>query len=100
MDIESILIEPVVTEKTNAMREEKSVKYVFRVLPAANKLQVMDAVRKIFNVKPVSCNVAWVKSKTKTTRTKSGQREGQKSAWKKAIVTLSPGEKIDIFEGV
>lgn len=100
MIIENVLIEPVVTEKTNAMREDKSVKYVFRVLPAANKLQVMDAVRKVFNVKPVSCNMVWVKSKKKTTRTKSGYREGQKSAWKKAVVTLSPGEKIEIFEGV
>ncbi len=100
MDIESVLIEPVVTEKTNAMREEKSVKYVFRVAPAANKFQVMDAVRKAFNVKPVACNIICVKSKKKTTRTKSGYREGAKSAWKKAVVTLSPGEKIDIFEGV
>lgn len=100
MDIERVLIEPVVTEKTNGMREEKNIKYVFRVLPSANKLQVMDAVRKIFDVKPVSCNIAWVKCKTKTTRTKSGNREGQKVAWKKAVVTLSPGEKINIFEGV
>ena len=100
MDIERVLIEPVVTEKTNGMREEKNIKYVFRVSPSANKLQVMDAVRKIFDVKPVSCNIAWVKSKTKTTRTKSGNREGQKAAWKKAVVTLSPGEKINIFEGV
>ncbi len=100
MEVESVLLEPVVTEKTNAMREEKSVKYVFRVMSAANKLQVMDAVRKLFNVKPIACNMSWVKSKKKTTRTKSGYREGQKSSWKKAVVTLSPGEKIDIFEGV
>ncbi|MCL2791752.1 MAG: 50S ribosomal protein L23 [Spirochaetaceae bacterium] len=100
MKVESILIEPVVTEKTNAMREAKSFKYAFRITPEANKFQVMDAVRKMFNVKPVACNVAWVKSKKKTSRTKSGFREGEKAAWKKAIVTLSPGEKIDIFEGV
>lgn len=100
MELENILIEPVVTEKTNAMREEESVKYVFKVLPAANKHQVSEAVEKIFNVKTVACNVMWVKGKKKTTRTKSGYREGQKSSWKKAIVTLSPGEKIDLFEGV
>ncbi len=65
MELENILIEPVVTEKTNAMREEESVKYVFRVLPAANKHQVSEAVEKIFNVKPVACNVMWVKGKKK-----------------------------------
>ncbi len=100
MELENILIEPVITEKTNSMREEESVKYVFRVLPAANKHQVCEAVEKLFNVKPVACNVMWVKGKKKTTRTKSGYRKGQKPSWKKAIVTLSPGEKIDLFEGV
>ena len=100
MNPENILIEPVVTEKTNAMREDKSLKYAFRVLSEANKFQVMDAVRKLFNVKPISCNIAWVKSKKKTSRTRSGYREGEKAGWKKAIITLSPGEKIDIFEGV
>jgi len=100
MDYDKILIEPVVTEKTNIMREGKSVKYVFRVLPDANKLQIMEAVKEAFNVKPMNCNVAWVKGKKKTTRTKGGYRAGQKSSWKKAVVTLSPGEKIDIFEGV
>ncbi len=100
MELENILIEPVVTEKTNAMREDKSVKYVFRVLSAANKYQVSEAVEKLFNVKPVACNVMWVKGKKKATRTKAGYRVGQKPSWKKAIVTLSPGQKIDIFEGV
>jgi large subunit ribosomal protein L23 len=100
MVMENILVEPVVTEKTNAMREGKNAKYAFRVLADVNKFQIMDAVRKLFNVKPVACNVTWVKSKKKTKRTKSGYREGKKAAWKKAIVTLSPGEKIDIFEGV
>lgn len=99
MVLENILIEPVVTEKTNGMREDKSIKYVFRVMSEANKYQIMDAVRKLFNVKPVSCNVSWVKGKKKTSRTKSGYRTGEKPAWKKAVVTLSPGEKIDIFEG-
>lgn len=100
MDMESVLIEPVVTEKTNSMRDGKNIKYVFRVQPASNKFQIMDAVRKLFNVKPVTCNVLWVKSKVKVTRGKGGFKKGEKSAWKKAVVTLSPGEKIEIFEGV
>lgn len=100
MTLENILIEPVVTEKTNILKEEKAVKYVFKVLPDANKLQIMEAVKKIFKVNPVSCNVMWVRGKKKATRTKSGHRMGEKSSWKKAIVTLAPGEKIDIFEGV
>ena len=100
MKAENILIEPVVTEKTNVMRENKSAKYVFRVFAEANKFQVMDAIKKLFNVKPISCNIAWVKSKKKVSRTKSGFRDGEKAGWKKAVITLSPGEKIDIFEGI
>ncbi len=100
MVLENILIEPVVTEKTNIMREENAMKYAFKVLPDANKLQIMEAVEKVFGVKPTACNVLWVKGKKKTTRTRSGYRIGEKSSWKKAIVTLAPGDKIDMFEGV
>ena len=94
MTIEQILIEPVLSEKTNVMRDEG--KYVFRVDPRATKLQIKEAVRKLYNVHPVSCNVMRVGGKPKRLRS----RPGYTSSWKKAIVRLSKDEKISIFEGV
>lgn len=94
MIYEQILIEPVLSEKTNSMRDEG--KYVFRVDPRANKIQIMEAVRRLYKVNPVSCNVMRVGGKPKRLRS----RPGYTSSWKKAIVKLSKDEKISIFEGV
>jgi len=94
MTMDRIIIEPVVTEKTNIMRE--SHKYVFKVDSRANKYQIMDAVRKLYNVHPLSCNVLRTATKPKRLR----YREGWTSSWKKAIITIAPEEKIAIFEGV
>jgi len=94
MTFDDVIIEPVLTEKTNILRERGE--YVFRVDARANKFQIMDAVRKLFNVHPVKCNIIVVKGKPKRVR----YRLGKTSTWKKAIVCLSNGEKIDIFEGV
>ena len=94
MNYEQILIEPVLSEKANILREEG--KYVFRVDPRANKFQIKEAVRRIYNVHPVSCTVMMVGGKPKRLRT----RPGYTSSWKKAIVRLSKDEKIAIFEGV
>ena len=91
---ESILIEPVLSEKANLLREEG--KYVFRVDPRANKIQIKEAVRRIYNVHPISCTVMNVGGKPKRLRS----RPGYTSSWKKAIVRLPKDEKISIFEGV
>ncbi len=99
MRADQIIIEPVLTEKTNAMREGDSKKYVFKVHPAANKTMIMQAVNQLFSVKPVSCNVLNVKKKPRTSRTKSGQKKGFTTPWKKAIVTLKSGDKIAAVEG-
>jgi large subunit ribosomal protein L23 len=93
LDADQIIIEPIVTEKTNAMRENH--RYVFRVDSRANKLQVMQAVRKLFNVHPLGCNIIVVKGKPKRQR----YALGYTARWKKAIITLNPTEKIGIFEG-
>ena len=100
MDANRVIIEPVLTEKTNLMREGEEKKYVFKVDPRANKIQIMHAVKTVFSVQPAKCNIINVKGKTKTQRTKSGSRKGSTTPWKKAIVTLKKGEKIDAFEGV
>jgi len=93
MQYESILIEPVLSEKTNLMREEG--KYVFRVDPRATKIQVKEAVTRLFEVHPISCTVMNVKGKPKRLR----NRAGYTSSWKKAIVRLAKGETIKAFEG-
>ena len=82
------------------MKEGACVKYAFRVHDSANKFEVMDAVYKLFSVKPKSCNIVSVKEKTKTRRTRSGKTVGKVPGWKKAIVTLAKGDKISVFEGV
>ena len=91
---EDVLIEPVLSEKANQMREEG--KYVFKVAQSANKFQIKEAVRKLFNVNPVSCNVMVVGGKPKRQRYKKGYTP----SWKKAIVRLPKDEKITTFEGV
>lgn len=94
MVYEDILIEPVLSEKATLMREEG--KYVFKVHPDASKIEIKEAVRKLFGVKVIDCTVMNVYGKMKRVRT----RPGRTSSWKKAIVRLAPGETIKVFEGV
>jgi len=70
MTYEQILIEPVLSEKANILREEG--KYVFKVDPRATKLQIKEAVRRIYNVHPVSCTVMNVGGKPKRLRSRAG----------------------------
>lgn len=94
MIYEQILIEPVLTEKTNGLREDG--KYVFKVDPSATKIQIKEAVRRLFNVHPVSCTITNVHGKPKRVRAKAGYT----SSWKKAVVRLKKDEKIALFESV
>ena len=94
MIYEKVLIEPILSEKANTLREEG--KYVFKVDPRATKIQIKEAVRRLYNVHPVSCNVMVVGGKPKRLRS----RPGYTSSYKKAIVKLAKDEKISIFEGV
>jgi large subunit ribosomal protein L23 len=91
---EDILLAPVLSEKANLLREEG--KYVFKVDPAATKIQIKEAVRRLFNVHPISCTVMVVGGKPKRQRSRSGYT----STWKKAIIRLPKDEKISLFEGV
>jgi large subunit ribosomal protein L23 len=94
MDYTRVLIEPILSEKTNILRENGV--YTFRVDPSANKIQIKEAVRRLFNVHPVSCNVMIVAGKPKRQRYVSGYT----ATWKKAIIRLQKDEKIALFEGV
>ncbi len=94
MRYEDILIEPVVSEKASALREQN--KYVFIVNTEATKTQIKEAVAKLFNVKVVSCTTMNVLGKMKRLRGKPGRT----ASYKKAIVRLANGETISAFEGV
>ncbi len=94
MAYENILIAPVLSEKSNELREQG--KYVFKVSPDATKIEIKEAVRKLFDVKVLDCTVINVDGKVKRVRS----RPGKTSSWKKAIVRLAPGETIKVFEGV
>lgn len=90
---DQIILAPIITEKTTAQRE--SGKYTFMVDRRANKIQIENAVRALFDVNPLDCNIINVQGKPKRVR----QVEGLTSSWKKAVVTLAEGETIPVFEG-
>jgi large subunit ribosomal protein L23 len=98
MPYEDMLIAPVLSEKANMLREETKnanyVKYVFKVAMSANKIQIKEAVRRLFNVNPIACTVMVVGGKPKRLRNRSGYTAN----WKKAIVKLPKGETISLFE--
>ncbi len=93
MNSNDIIIRPVISEKSTGMMEDN--KYVFKVATNANKLTVKTAVKEIFGVMPEKVNIVNVRGKNRRLR----YRMGKRSAWKKAIVTLKAGDKIEIFEG-
>ncbi len=103
MDSNNVIIEPVLTEKSNLLREGESKTYVFKVDRKANKKMVMRAVSDLFKVRPVSCRIMNVSGKVKHNRAISRNSfrrgQGRTAAWKKAMVTLDKGQTIDIFEG-
>lgn len=94
MTFEDVLIKPVISEKANILREQN--KYVFVVRPDATKIQIKNAVAKLFNVKVLDCTTINVAGKAKVQR---GIR-GRTSSFKKAIVRVEAGQTIDAFEGV
>jgi len=93
MDARSIIVEPVVSEKSYALMADG--KYTFRVDDRAHKTQISRAVEEVFDVTVVAVRTAKVRSKPK----RRGVHSGKTRAWKKAIVQLAPGERIELFEG-
>jgi large subunit ribosomal protein L23 len=91
----SIILRPLVTEKGSQMREGEN-KYLFSVALNANKIEIKRAVEEIFDVKVKSVKTARVHGKVK----RLGVYEGKRPDWKKAVVTLEPGQSIDLFEQV
>ncbi len=100
MRADQVIIQPVLTEKSNIARDEVEKKYTFKVSTAANKFEIAKAVQELFKVTPVKVNVMSVKGKPKFTRGKSGYIKGNTGDWKKAIVTLAKGDVIQDIEGL
>jgi large subunit ribosomal protein L23 len=94
-NIYEVLISPLLTEKGTAMKE-KDNKVIFKVARDANKIEIKRAVEEIFKVKVSRVATMNCRGKLK----KLGKYEGRRSDWKKAIVTLKEGEKLDFIEGV
>lgn len=94
VDPHDILIAPLLTEKSTRLREQHN-QIAFMVSPRANKSEVKKAVEEALNVKVASVNIVNVRGKTK----RLGRFEGRQSSWKKGIVTLKAGQKLDLFEG-
>ena len=95
MTLHDIIRRPVITEKTGIQKEDFN-QVTFEVDRGANRLEVKRAVETVFNVRVDSVKTMHVKGKVK----RRGRIVGKRRDWKKAIVKLMPGERIDFFEGV
>ena len=89
-----ILIRPLMTEKSMRQKEELNA-VAFKVRPDANKVEIRAAVEAVFNVKVAAVRTASYEGKLK----RMGRFQGRRANWKKAIVTLRPGHKIELVEG-
>ncbi len=96
-----IILRPVISEKS--IDESSRGKYTFAVHRDANKIQIKAAIEELYKsdkVTVVAVNVVTKQPGTKTSGTRRGRTTGRISGWRKAIVTLAPGQKIQFFEGV
>ena len=95
----NIIIKPIVTEKATSLSEKLS-KYSFVVEKTANKIQVKDAVEKMYNVTVETVSTMNFLGKSKSRNTKKGLVTGRKNSFKKALVSLKQGETIDFYSNI
>ena len=93
-EAQKIIRKPLITEKSTRQKEE-SRQYVFEVHRDANKIEIQSAVERLFKVKVLQVRTSNVLGKIK----RLGRRYGKRPDWKKAIITLKEGDRIDFFEG-
>ena len=94
MDARDVILSPLITEKS--MAGTSNQQYTFEVDPRATKTQIKQAVAEIFNVTVVSVNTVNVGGKKKNFARRGRRSSGVQSDWKKAIVTIAPGQKIEL----
>jgi large subunit ribosomal protein L23 len=90
-----IVKKPLVSEKSQRLKEASN-QVTFEVVVDANKIEIRQAVEKLFKVRVASVRTVIARGKNR----RVGRRSGRQPNWKKAIVTLKPGEKIELFESV
>ncbi len=99
-----IILRPVLSEKSTFLREGEKKQYTFEVSKRATKIDILRAVEAIYSVAPESCRIINVRGKKKSNRPISRKNfrrgHGTTRSWKKAIVSLPKGERIERFEGV
>jgi large subunit ribosomal protein L23 len=93
-EAQKIIRRPLITEKSTRQKEENR-QYIFEVDRDANKIEIQSAVERLFKVKVIQVRTSKVLGKVK----RLGRRQGKRTDWKKAIVTLQEGDRIDFFEG-
>jgi large subunit ribosomal protein L23 len=94
MDHRDVIKRTVISEKSIA--GTMTQQFTFEVHPDATKTQIKLAIKAIFNVNPIKINTTMLLGKRKTTARKGSRVEGKRTDWKKAIVTLKPGEVIEL----
>ena len=94
-----ILIRPLYTEKIAKLSESDN-KYAFEVYTSANKIEIKKEIEKKFDVNVTNVNTIVQRGKIRQQMTRAGRFYGRRPDWKKAIVTLAEGEKIELFENV
>jgi len=95
----NIILKPIITEKLSD-QEESLNRYGFIVEKTANKIQIRNAVEEMYGVNVISINTMRYGGKVKSRNTKSGIISGRSNAYKKAIVTLVDGDKIDFYSNI
>ena len=93
VEAQKIIIKPIISEKSYAQIDHG--RYTFQVHPDEHKTMIAQAVAQLFNVNVVGVSTANIRPKPK----RRGVSQGRTAAWKKAIVQLAPGDKIEFFEG-
>ena len=96
MSVKQIIISPMYTEKIANLQESLN-KYAFKVAVSSNRIEIKKAVEQKFEVKVKSVNTMNVRGKMRQQMTKAGRFMGRRASWKKAIVTLEEGHKLELF---
>ncbi|NIZ19717.1 50S ribosomal protein L23 [Entomospira culicis] len=101
MKADEILIRPILSEKSSLLREAKNKTYVFQVAKQSNKIEIMKAVKTMFNIEPLSCSIVNVRGKKRANIPYRGsvkRGHGKTASWKKAYVVLPEGKTIAELE--